>query len=487
MCLKVCCICDRVMLFFLFLVQDVQHVVYPKSKDCRFAAVGVSEIKDVDFKSDKKKVEEICIFSQEKLSDCEKIGTMVYSDTRGNNALEWKYLCNHKKITDSHKGVHLFDFEYVKGWVNHKGAEFLHCPLCKEGITEEKEKVVEHDIETMDQLIDRRDDAKKANDEFLLYHIEQLIFAKACDEKWDKKQNADKIRKNEKQLIEVINHWSVKKKLSEFSTFILDSAMKAIEKDNSHIIHIIIRNCGYHDKQLNETKKMELMRMINYATKSNSYDCTYLLLQHPSVEFEKRPISLLNAVKTMNADLIDIVFNAMSVKKQNQIYVCDDVFVEVIKKDLVDVAKKIVEARWHKPRDSDYELATKLEGLVGSWLNERRNAASNIGYMANLNSGLNDGDDDLNDWNADGDDDDWGNEDDDFNEDDFNEDDFDDANDETKDDDDNNKNSSENKNDSNNNSNNENDKNEDQNKDKAINNSNNNKSNENNDIDMVES
>ena len=74
---------------------------------------------------------------------------MVYSDTRNNGPLEWKYLCNHKKINDSHKGVHLFDFEYAKNWVNHKGAEFLHCPLCKEGITEEKEKVVEHDIETV--------------------------------------------------------------------------------------------------------------------------------------------------------------------------------------------------------------------------------------------------------------------------------------------------------------------------------------------------
>ena len=331
--------------------MDVQHVVYPKSKDNpKFSAVGVTAV-EIDFKSDERWSKEICIFSQELLKDCEKVGTMVYSDTRNNGPLEWKFLCNHQKVKDaknkksmSLKSMHVFDFEYAKNWVNHKGAEFLHCPLCKEGITEEKEKVVEHDIETMDQLIDRRDEARKQNDEFMIYHIEQLIFTKACDEKWDKKINADKIRKNEKQLIDVINHWTSKKKLTEFRIFVVDCAMKAIEKDNSHIIHIIIRNCGYHEKQLMPDRKSELMRMINFATEKNAYDCTYLLLQHPSVEFEQRPIALLNAVKTMNADLIDIVFNAMTnnLKKNNTFYVCDDVFVEVIKKDLVDVAKKIV-------------------------------------------------------------------------------------------------------------------------------------------------
>jgi len=46
----------------------------------------------------------------------------------------------------------------------------------------------------------------------------------------------------------------------------------------------------------------------------------------------------------------------------------------VIRNDMVEVARKIVENRWHKITDKDEELAAKLDGMVHDWIKQRRAA-----------------------------------------------------------------------------------------------------------------
>merc|ERR1719471_2351842 len=62
-------------------------------------------------------------------------------------------------------------------------------------------------------------------------------------------------------------------------------------------------------------------------------------------------------------------------------HVCDDVFQEVIKKDMVDVAKAIIINRWHKPNEKDFSLAERIDGNVGSYLNSRKRAVADVGFI----------------------------------------------------------------------------------------------------------
>merc|ERR1712228_1056877 len=113
------------------------HIVYPKQKNSKtgYDAVGICRI--ILEKNDIRNSEK-CAFSQFKLSECDSIGCIICS-LSGNIGNKWEYLCKQ----------HLFDANYLKKWIEIKGCEFIHCPLCKTGITEEKEHIDEHDIDSM--------------------------------------------------------------------------------------------------------------------------------------------------------------------------------------------------------------------------------------------------------------------------------------------------------------------------------------------------
>lgn len=102
------------------------------------------------------------------------MAAIICSKSSKQQGNQWRYLCD----TDFSK-IHLFDAEYLKTWIEMKGCEFIHCPMCRSG-AEEKEQIEEHEIESMEQLRERRSEAKSENDLYLQFHIEQLILDKAC-------------------------------------------------------------------------------------------------------------------------------------------------------------------------------------------------------------------------------------------------------------------------------------------------------------------
>jgi len=114
---------------------EVENVVYSKQpKKCKFTAAAVAPLR---LKAKDERLQDICIFSQFPLKECERIGTLVYSETK-KGALQWKYLCNGLSVVNNK--VHVFDIEYLRLYLNMKSAEFVHCPLCKSGIYEEKKR-----------------------------------------------------------------------------------------------------------------------------------------------------------------------------------------------------------------------------------------------------------------------------------------------------------------------------------------------------------
>lgn len=107
----------------------VLKVIYPKNKykNNKYCAIGICEIK---LNKNDNRNSEKCAFSQYVLSECDSISALIYSDVKnkdkGNN---WKYLCD-----GDFSKIHLFDSDYLKQWIELKGCEYIHCPLCKTGI-----------------------------------------------------------------------------------------------------------------------------------------------------------------------------------------------------------------------------------------------------------------------------------------------------------------------------------------------------------------
>eukprot|EP01084_Bolivina_argentea_P193337 331705_1 len=101
------------------------HIVYPKKKnhDCQYDAIGINPIK-LNSKSDR--LNEKCVFSQFKLSECESISAIIYSiANKGNNiGNKWYFLCDGTEMNDNlnrnkicnnsnYTKIHLFDSDYL--------------------------------------------------------------------------------------------------------------------------------------------------------------------------------------------------------------------------------------------------------------------------------------------------------------------------------------------------------------------------------------
>merc|ERR1712228_286631 len=334
-------------------------------------AIGICKIK---LDKDDTRNNDICAFSQFSLSECDSIAALIYSKDQNNGHLgnKWHYLCNEDETK-----IHLFDSDYLSQWIQLKGCEFIACPLCKTG-TEEKEMIEEHNIDSMEQLKERRDASKKENDLYMTLHVEQLILDKACTEKWDRDQNRNRLLMNQQILRDVLNHWISKKKIDEFRDKIVESTQRCIQAKNAVILKIILKYCNYEKiGNNNESRKREVIEFINIAARNASFDCLKLLLIDPKkIEWteQKRPLCLLNAIKYHHANLEMISFMMDALEKVKISFVCDDVFAEVIKHDLVDVAKRIINNRWHKITEKDELLAEHINLACSTWLKSRRSA-----------------------------------------------------------------------------------------------------------------
>jgi len=321
--------------------------------------------------------DEICAFSQELLRETEELGTIVVSNT-WKGTLKWHYLCNQKTKLDDPKfmnrGVHVFDAMYLKEWVKRGGTGGIQCPLCKSGAQQAKQ-IEEHQIDSIDQLIERRLAAKGQHDLMLQFFVEQLMLAKIVEENWED-TDLDRARKNEDLLRDVLRHWHDRNQINVFQEKILNAMDKAIKADLSRLVKVL---CARGLRDTNPEKKRILTDMSVLAAKNNAFRCLKVLCEEFRVEFETRPRTLLAAVKAMNMEMVEYVMDVMT-KSQTK-FVCDDVFQEVIKKDMVDIAKAIIINRWHKPNDRDFALAERLEGNVGSYLASRKRAVTDVGFI----------------------------------------------------------------------------------------------------------
>jgi len=382
----------------------VLHVVYPKDpKKSKYNAIGICKV--VLDKKDPRNAEK-CAFSQYALSEC-AVAAIICSSSSKKQGNKWRYLCD-----DDFNKIHLFDAEYLKTWIEMKGCEFIQCPLCKSG-AEEKEQIEEHEIESMEQLRERRAQAKSDSDLYLQFHIEQLILDKACS--LNVSDNSIKQELHSDTLREVFNFWTTKGKMDEFRSKIVESTLRAVECDNVRILKIILKYCRYEKTVGNSPdRNAEFLQFINAAAYHSSFDCSKVLLSNADkVDWSsnKRPIVLLNAVREHPENLDAIHFILGKLESVGISFVCDDVMEQVIKFDLVDVAKRIVNNRWHKISEKDEALAESINLRCNSYFKERAMAFNFNKNNVNEEDQLEDDDwDDADDGDDDFDeDDDWQN------------------------------------------------------------------------------
>jgi len=321
-----------------------------------------------------KNSDDICIFSQERLCDCDTLGAIVFSKT-WKGSLQWHFLCNSSaKLSETNpKGVHLFDTNYLKEWLKQKGTEYITCPLCKEGSGAER-KVDEHEIDSLDQLLERRCQAKRRNDLPLQFFVEQLIVAKISETKWV--EDLGRARKQEEHLRDILRFWSSRQQIPNFFTKISTALKKSVALDIPTNTRIMLQSI----KGQRQVRAV-CTELIIIGTKHNSYDSTKLICEEfpDLVVFKVRPQALLNAIKEMNISMVEFLISAMVKSKQR--FVCDECFRETIKKDMVDVAREIIIQRWHKPSEEDFNLSKRLDGKMWGYLLSRRSATQNISIL----------------------------------------------------------------------------------------------------------
>jgi len=319
--------------------------------------------------------DDICIFSQERLCDCENLGAIVYSKT-WKGSLNWSFLCNSRaKLTEPNpKGVHLFDINYLKKWVQQKGTRYLTCPLCKEG-TDSDQKMDEHEIDSLDQLIERRAHAKRQMDLPLQCFVEQLMLAKIGGMKWE--EDPFRARKQEETLREILHSWTRRRQIRSFFNAITDACEKSVAMDIPTNLRIMLKSIIGH-RQVKEVSS----KLLSLCAKQNSFDCAKVICEEFAdlLVFQVRPQALLEAIKETNVPMVEFLIDAMVKSKQQ--FVCDDCFRETIMKDMVEIAKLIIIQRWHKPTENDFKLSKKLDGKMWRYLSSRRNAIQDISILA---------------------------------------------------------------------------------------------------------
>jgi len=251
-----------------------------------------------------------------------------------------------------------------------------------------KEHVEEFDIDSMEQLVQKRDEAKTNSDLMLQLFQEQLILEKACNEWWDPQINGIRVQHNERALVDALLNWKKVDKIEEFRPKILQSVRCAIDKDMNNILSIILSHCGYELASLDETREEEVVELLNYGSSVEAYDCVKQIfkVQKKNLQVENRPKCLLNAIKSGNTDLMNTVLNYL--KTLDRSFICDHCFTECIKSDNVSIARDILLARWHKPSDEDYALAERMDNAVWTFLAERKKAAALISTVADSSQAL---------------------------------------------------------------------------------------------------
>merc|ERR1712204_59959 len=109
---------------------------------------------------------------------------------------------------------------------------------------------------------------------------------------------------------------------------------------------------------------------------------------------QRRPEMLFEAVKHGHLEMVEFIMSKL--ESLSKSFVCDDVMQQVIERDFVDIAKRIIGNRWHKISEFDEALAKSID-LGCHRLFQERSRASNFHVECPL-SLRNTDDDDDDDW-----------------------------------------------------------------------------------------
>jgi len=377
--------------------ERIKGIVHAdRNKDSEYVAAGVHIVNLPSHYPD----DEFCIFSQERLTDCNSVGAIVVSNTT-HGQLEWKYLCNQKiDLTDENlKGVHLFDADYLIQWVSNEG-EYIKCPCCRKG-SSKKKKVNEHEIETMQELYDRRDRCRQNHDSQLEYYVEKLMVQKALADKWDIREHPERFQKNVEILKSICTSWVKRWRWEDYHEILKSAMKKALQIDNHQMVEIVLSEIFRSQFSWTESCLSEFLIL---AAGYSAFDCVKLLINRGAKQTFEAP-ALKSAIETRNQPLVELIMEAMlkqTLLEDSPAFRCAGLFPQVIKYNMVLAAQQIVEHRWHKPTTNDLDIAKSVDNEVHKYLQQRQNATFSLQDE--------DGDLDLDDWgdgSDDMDDEDW--------------------------------------------------------------------------------
>jgi len=258
--------------------------------------------------------------------------------------------------------------------------------------------------ESLQQLKQKRKEASKANELETKLKIEKyILWEVSYDPQSLLPGNCNKLLFNEKSLREVLNHWISTRKVDELREIIVEAALQCIKNDNVKILEIILKHCGYDQSKKRRwmySRNDELVEFVNHSAKHSSFDCIQLLFSllngwnwrcsnkwsTDNCNHQRRPVCLLNAVKyhSDNMELINFIIKELKRLKLPLPFVCDQIMKEAIQKDLVDVAKSLINNRWHDITNDDELEAQLIDGECHKWFVERSDATK-INYIDKLN------------------------------------------------------------------------------------------------------
>lgn len=316
---------------------------------------------------------EKCALTLEPLTECDELGVLLYSDAPEGSSHTWRLLCNPSVRFDennpplkslSSPTIHRFDYDMLKAYVDHHGALYTLCPLCKRGV-KVKKNVDEHDIDTMAQLREKRDEQKKANDLQMCYYTESLMVRKACEDK------PQRVGEHARVVKEVLSHWHSRQVIDNYKQNLFDSMTYALKKDHQHVVKEMLTSVFHEDLE-------KLQEMLVIACASEAIDCVKILLGL-NAPIDRDAGALLESVKRPNPAIMDLLLETMKERANRQsdkkeVYILRDVFRKVIQGEMVEFAQKLIEARLYSPTPHDVEYATSVGGAVGSYLQNRAGA-----------------------------------------------------------------------------------------------------------------
>eukprot|EP00479_Gromia_sphaerica_P006688 TRINITY_DN1985_c0_g1_i1.p1 TRINITY_DN1985_c0_g1~~TRINITY_DN1985_c0_g1_i1.p1 ORF type:complete len:223 (-),score=44.41 TRINITY_DN1985_c0_g1_i1:229-897(-) len=187
------------------------------------------------------------------------------------------------------------------------------------------------------------------------------MLRKACEETTQNPEAYAHVAKD------VLIHWASNAVLESFQPNIQSALEHAITKDHKLVMGSVLQNSS----KLWDREKHEHFLVL--ACKNESVTCMEYLIENFDGPIDKYGKALLEIVKHGNIELIDYLVKEMkrTKEKDERVYILHDVFREVVMKDMEAVARTIIENRWHRPNQSDIELANKLDGSVAVYLESR--------------------------------------------------------------------------------------------------------------------